>query len=265
MNTHTDYLRLASWEPNAYTDIISRVMQSWPDDWKQSGWLQYKGWKKEGFFIGHGEQQGKPHAIINVSGSLSQKMLPTLRTLDNWYCTRIDLQITVDGCVMRGYALAYVRDRCKTENTTLIESMDNDTLYIGSRTSDKFTRLYEKIMDGKKYLRLEFELKGQRSRATWKAIANGEAIDKIYKHYVLKSKLPEYAKSWFNAYGVTATQEAMNKEVLTAEKRKLEWLQSLDIPVMKYMNSHIIGDDVKTLIRAWAKHADYLDRANITE
>lgn len=265
MNTHVDWIRLASWESNAYTDIISRIMLSWPDNWEQSGWLQYKGWKKEAFFIGHGTQQGKQHTIINVSGALSQKLLPTLITLDGWYATRVDLQITVDASVMGDDNLAIVRDYCQTLNTTLIESRDNDTLYLGSRSSDVFLRLYEKILEGKKYLRLEFELKGQRSRACWTAITNGEPTDKIFKHYNQRSKLPGNVKDWFNAYGVSATQEAMNNEVLHAMRLKLEWLQSLDTSVMKYMNSHEIGDEVKTLIRAWSAHADYLDRSNDIE
>lgn len=262
MNTQTDYLRIASWSDRAYSNIVARVMLAWPDDWKQSKWLQYRGWKKESFFIGHGRQQGKSHTVINVSGSLSQKMLPTLRELDEWYCTRIDLQITIDACVMGDDRLAMVRDDCDTKNTTLIESIENDTLYLGSRSSDVFVRLYEKILEDKKYLRLEFELKGQRARACWLAIVQGESIDKVFKYYNKRSKLPGNVKEWFDAYGVAATQEAMNNEILHASRMKLKWLQSLDTAVMKYMNNHDIGDDVKELIRSWAKHADYLDRTN---
>lgn len=265
MNTHLDYLRLASWEPNAYTETIARAMLNWPDNWEQSGWLQYKGWRKEGFFIGHGLQQNKSHTIINVSGSLAHKMLPTLRELEHWYATRIDLQITVDASCMGDDTLAIVRDHCQTQNTTLIESMDNDTLYLGSRTSDTFTRLYEKILEMKKYLRLEFELKGQRSRACWQAITNGEPLDKIFKFYNKRSKLPDNVIEWFNAYGVSATHEAMINELKQSERLKLEWLQSLDSAVMRYMNSHEIGDAVKELIRAWGKHADFLDRSTPIE
>lgn len=262
MTTHTDYLRLATWDDTAYMKILARVMVAWPDDWEQSKWLQYKGWKKDAFFIGHGTQQAKSHTIINVSGSLSHKMLPTLRELEGWYCTRIDLQITVDAAVQAEFALAFVRDECETENTTLIESKDNDTLYLGSRSSDVFLRLYEKFLYDKKYLRLEFELKGERSRACWTAITKGESIDKIFKFYNKRSKLPFTVKEWFNSYEVTATNEAMKKEIVASERKKLKWLESLDVSVMKYMNSHEIGDDVKTLIRSWAAHADYLDRTN---
>ncbi|GAH01447.1 unnamed protein product, partial [marine sediment metagenome] len=190
MNTQLDYLRIASWTVGSYSHILARIMLAWPEDWEQSGWLQYKGWKKEAFFIGHGTQQGKAHTIINVSGNLSQKLLPTLRALENWYATRIDLQITIDACVMGDDSLSMLRDDCATKNTTLIESIENDTLYLGSRSSEVFLRLYEKILENKKYLRLEFELKGQRARTCWAAITKGESLDRVFKYYNKRSKLP---------------------------------------------------------------------------
>lgn len=265
MNTHTDYIRLASWKTYAYTSVLGRVLRAWPEGWEQSKWLQYKGWRKEGFFIGHGRQQNKTHTIINCSGALSQKMLPTLRDIEGWYCTRIDLQITIEACVMGNLTLSQIRDECQTNNTTLIESMDNDTLYLGSRTSEKFTRLYEKFLNSTKYLRLEFELKGERSRAAWEAIAKGESLDKIFKYYVKKSWLPEYAREWFAAYGVSSTAETMRLEVLHGHKKKLEWLESLNPCIEQHMANHDIGDQVKILVRSWSKYADYLDGLNSVE
>ncbi|GAI11563.1 unnamed protein product, partial [marine sediment metagenome] len=203
VNTHLDYLRLASWDTGAYTKILARLMRAWEGDWEHSGWLQYDGWAKDGLFIGHGTQAKKSHTILNISGALAQKMLPTLRDLLGWYCTRIDLQITVEACVMRDDRLAYIRDDTSTENTTLIESKENDTLYVGSRTAEKFTRLYEKFLDNDKFLRLEFELKGQQSRAAWEAITAGEPVDKIFKYHLKRSKLPPRVIEWFNAYGIT--------------------------------------------------------------
>lgn len=262
MNTQAcalDYIRLASWAEGAYTEIISRIMRAWPDDWKKSRWLQYKGWRKEGFFIGHGEQKKRSHTIINVSGSLSQQLLPTLQTLEGWYCTRIDLQITVKHPMGSGQTLALVRDECDTSNTTLIESQENHTLYLGSRTSELFTRLYEKFLLSNPYLRLEFELKGQRSRAAWQAIIADEPLDRIFTYYLDRSRLPDYAKAWYQVNDAIATQESMRKEQLQSSKKKLEWLKSLDPAVTRYMNDHDISDEVKVLIRVWAKHADYLD------
>lgn len=262
MNTHTDYLRIATWKELAYTKTLARLISNWPGDWKQSKWLQYKGWRKDALFIGHAIQQKKSHTLINVSGALANRLLPTLKTFEGWYCTRIDLQITLDAIKMQGDNLAYIRDYCTTTNTTLIESYENDTLYLGSRSSDVFIRLYEKQFDNGKYIRLEFELKGSRARASWNAITKGESLDSIFKYYNNRSKLPQEVKTWFNPYGTTETDEAMNAEIETSLKKKLEWLQSLDPAIMKYLGNHDIGDEVKRLIRSWAAHADHLDGMN---
>lgn len=254
-----DYIRIAAWSPRAYTGVLARIMTAWPEEWKQGNWLQYAGWRKEGFFIGHGEQRRKSHTIINVSGELSQRLLPTLKNLTGWYSTRLDVQMTIDHPKRDDRRLSYVRDACKGSNTTLIESNENDTLYLGSRTSDLFTRLYEKYLDDKPYLRLEFELKGTRSRAAWEAITMGEPLSNIFKYYLDRSRLPDFAKLWFKDETAIATAEAMNSARLENAKKKLAWIRSLDACMEKSMGDHDIGDEVKEIVRSWAKYANHLD------
>ena len=69
MDTHIDYIRLASWEFNAYVEIMPFLMDSWPNDWIRGKWLQYAGWRKEGLFVGRGMQGNRAHTILNISGS----------------------------------------------------------------------------------------------------------------------------------------------------------------------------------------------------
>ena len=264
MDTHIDYLRLASWEFNAYVEIMPMLMEAWPKDWIRGKWLQYMGWRKEGIFIGRGMQGNKAHTILNISGSLAQDWYTSFLPLHGWYCTRIDLQRTIETPLSSDERLALVRDDCLTPNTTLIESEENDTLYLGSRTSDKFTRLYEKILD-KKYLRLEFELKGFRSRATWDALATGEITDKIFSFYLERSALPERIKFEYAKPGETATDNVMRLQMEKEEEKTLKWIESLDDSMAKNMASHAIGEQVKIIVRAWAKYADYLDKKEIAD
>ncbi len=233
-------------------------MDAWPDDWQQGKWLQYRGWRKESLFVGHAIQERKSHTVLNISGSLSNRMMPSLLELPEFYATRIDVQVTIENPLGSGDALALVRDECTTKHTTLIESLENDTLYIGSRTSEKFIRLYEKNLE-KSYLRLEFELKGQRARAAWVALVGGEQLHKIFHYYVKRSKLPPRAQAWYSGARSSATKECMAAEITHEAKKKLAWLVSLDKCIMRLMANHEIGEQVKTLIRAWAKHADWLD------
>ena len=259
METHLDYLRLATWDELAYTRVAARLMSNWETGWEHGKWLQYRGWRKEGLFLGSGLQQCKYHSVLNISGSLSHQMLPSLRSLATWYATRIDLQVTIKTPLGSGDRLALVRDDCKTENTTLIESQENDTLYLGARASDKFTRLYEKNLD-QQYLRLEFELKGARSRKAWQAILRGEELHRIFSYYVKKSKLPKRVRQWFTGAKMSATTEAMNQQRITEATKQLEWLMSLETVVNRMMADHEIGEQTKLLVRKWALSADTLDK-----
>lgn len=262
MDTHIDYLRLATWDISAYVQMMPFLMELWPKDWKRGKWLQYTGWRKEGLFIGRGEQGRKAHTILNISGALSQTWHVSLLSLDGWYCTRIDLQRTIVSTLAEDEKLSQVRDDCTTGKTTLIESEENDTLYLGSRTSDLFTRLYEKVLEGT-FLRLEFELKGFRARSCWEALCAGEEADKIFVFYLERSALPERVKSDYAREGDIATDLAMRLEIEKDAQKALKWIISLDKSMMKNMASHDIGEQVKIIVRAWAKYAEHLDSAYI--
>lgn len=252
-----DYIRIATWDYMQYTDILARLMKNWPFKWEQGRWLQYRGWRKEELFIGHGEQNGKHHCIIQTSGSLSDRVIKTLLSLEGWYCTRLDIQVTL--FCPKEFKLAWVRDQCRTKNTTLIESKENDTLYLGSRTSDIFTRLYEKIST-EKLLRLEFELKGLRARAAWESLMLGEYAQAIFLYYLRSSKLPNDIIEMYENYDVASTKHAMRLIHEHDTEKVLKWITSLSDSIEENMANHEIGESVKVLVRSWAKLADKLDR-----
>lgn len=252
-----DYLRLASFKFN-YATIISELMNWYPGGWKPGRWLQYKGWRKESYFVGVGEQAGKRHMVISASGTESNRLAHFMDGYLDFYCTRIDVQRTIEK--PRHAHLRRVRTATKSENTTLIESKDNNTLYVGSRGSDLYTRLYEKPLETM-YLRLEFELKGARSQAAWAAIVHGKVPAQIFSHYLAKSKLPGKVKSWFSEPGDDNSFEVDRLIVIHSAKKKLRWLRSLDDSIERAMADHEIGEEVKTLVRSWAIVADRLDKA----
>lgn len=251
-----DYLRLATFD-FFYATATSEYMRNWPGGWEPSRWLQYKGWRREAIFLGVGEQAGKRHFVTSASGTASNDLADFVRTWRGLYCTRIDLQRTI---VQPKHAqLRRIRVATDCKNTTLIQSRENDTLYIGSRASDLFTRLYEKPLDTM-WLRLEFELKGKRSRAAWRAFTEGVTPSQIFAHYLEKSKLPDQAKAWFAEPDDDLTFKADREAVLDDAKKKLTWLRSLDESMELAMGSHEIGEQVKMLVRAWSRFADKLDR-----
>lgn len=55
---------------------------------------------------------------------------------------------------------------------------ESQTLYVGSRQSDVFVRIYDKFLESKEEcyrdcVRLEIEYKGKKSQAIWQALAEG--------------------------------------------------------------------------------------------
>jgi len=251
-----DYLRLASFEFN-YASLISEFMTRWPGKFTQGRWLNYKGWKCEALFVGVGQQDDKQHMIISASGSTANDLARWMENSPNFYCTRLDVQRTIGR--PKRCKLRRIRTATDTKNTTLVQSKENDTLYIGSRESDLFTRLYEKILDDV-WLRLEFELKGARSRAAWIALTHGKTPSHIFSHYLHKSKLPNTAKSWFSEPDDDQSFEADRQVVLHGDQAKLRWLRSLNDSMEKHMGNHETGAQVRELVRAWARVADNLDK-----
>lgn len=251
-----DYLRLASFDFN-YASLIAEFMTRWPGKFRHGRWLQYKGWKCDSLFVGVGEQAGKQHMIISASGSTANDLARWMDNDRTFYCTRLDVQRTIER--PRQASLARIRTQTRTKNTTLIQSKDNDTLYIGSRESAFYTRLYEKILDDI-WLRLEFELKGSKARSAWGGMLHGKTASHIFAYYLRKSKLPDRVKAWYSEVGDDQSFEADRQIVEHGDRAKLKWLMSLDDAIGKAMTNHEIGEQVKELVRAWAKVAENLDK-----
>lgn len=259
-NSALDYLRLGTWDMAEYPLLVSSLMQLMPGKWEQSKWLQYHGWKNDVLFIGVGEQKKQRHGIVNISGPKSNDHYNYFLEWESLYCTRIDLQITVrqPENVHLDEVYARIKNHVKS---SLIQSEQNDTLYVGARTSAIFTRLYEKILDTK-YLRLEYEVKGLRARGCWDAMKSGEGVGPIFMYYLKKSKLPLDIKDLFRLSGVGSTACAMLAEIQKDDAKTLKWLQSIDGAIMRALNNHNIGSDVSVIVESWGNYSANLDRFN---
>ena len=258
MKSALDYLRLATWDVNEHVFLLSDILSASPGEWEPGKWLQYHGWKRDAVFIGTGEQRGKRHSIVNVSGPCAERNYHTFLHFESYYATRIDLQITMPR--PPGIDLAEVYKELKEQliKTSLIQSELNDTLYVGARTSPVFTRLYEKPLDDM-YLRLEFEFKGRVARGIWLALQAENTVDEIYQHYLKRSKLPLYITKHFYSAEDGETEFIIRKEIAHADAKKLAWLQSIDASVRQAMYNHNIGEEVRSLVMTWASEAANVD------
>jgi hypothetical protein len=253
-----DYLRLATWDTTQHTFLLADILKDSNGAWEPSKWLQYHGWKRETFFVGTGEQQKKRHSIINISGYGADHNYRNLLELDGYYCTRVDLQITIPA--VDEICLPWIYDQLSALDIkcSVIQSEQNDTLYVGSRSSDVFTRLYEKPLDAM-YLRLEFEFKGRVARGIWSALQKESTTDEIFQHYLAKSNLPDYVKKHFYEAQDGETAFAIRKEIAKTDFAKLAWLQSCDASVRQALYNDNIGEEVQSLVRSWAWEAANVD------
>lgn len=264
MDAQIDYLRIATWNDSDQQETTGALLAQHDGKWEHKSWLQYTGWGAGELFVGRGRQNNKRHGLIQVSGHSAETFynnwgedLP-----DSYYGTRIDIQVTIP--MPKGLSLTKVHKSLGKKVSTLISSEKNDTVYVGSRTSDLFTRLYEKVLD-KKYLRLEFELKGRRASAAWVALMHGESASSIFRYYLHKTKLPVAVTSYYDLAEHGTTKRAMRAELIKTAEKKLKWLQSLDTAIIAMMNDHDIGERTRDLVKDWATMAYKIDNRHEKE
>lgn len=138
---------------------------------------------------------------------------------------------------------------------SLIQSSTGITLYVGSRTSDTYWRLYDKT---ESTLRCELELKGKQVKRAWLAIAKGEQLGGIFNRFLKVSRVPNvYVKYFWSAKDAANLPEV---EKVVDLEAKLEWLKSLDKLVYKLANDHDTAEGLARLIDRWAEYVEDIDR-----
>jgi len=248
--TAIDWLTLATYRFEAYTDAAAQLRTRYFGKWKAASWLQYNGFKHPELPIMYGraiQSNEKDHFVVKVSGSFADEFTSWFLSLDcaeSYYCTRIDIQRT--RSVPEWWDVRLLHDELKDTNTvSIIQSDTGSTLYLGSRTSDRFTRFYEKDLDGK-LLRLEVELKGRYARQAWSLFLAGEHREDCYHYHVSKLKVPEIIKTDYLSWAENEVEWAMAEKQSTMRTR-LKWLHSLSATFLKMANDHDIGHEVRDL------------------
>lgn len=171
-----DWLTLTSYDPVWYAKMKELVLASPAlGSLVNSKIMQYAGMRGDGFFFGAGSQKGTPHYMVRLSGIRSELLFDEIRAdmfLRDCNCPRCDLQYTTLAKpvrprtgfyrnVIHTYWRGNGKGEGRTPNVKVIMSdkpMD-DTVYVGSRTSEKMIRIYDKPIEGEHYVRFEVEYK----------------------------------------------------------------------------------------------------------
>lgn len=164
--------------------VLVRVMGEGAESWEGKR-MQYVGQQGDGWFLGQGDQGGNAHHMLQVSGASADKFLKEWATPEGAFarvnCSRIDLQITTEPedalCIpILGEALRasegsdWSRRGGKPSVSYISNDGGLDTLYVGSRKSERFYRIYMKDVGAERYCRFEVEFKGDAARAAYERV-----------------------------------------------------------------------------------------------
>lgn len=211
---------------------------------------QYTGWRVGingggSLFVGHGEQKGTSHYMLVVTGAAAEHVFEEVRG-DVACCkarvSRIDLQVTIEEpegwsqvglfaeCEMAGYKPEMRRSGRSESDGELI------TVYIGTRASGRFTRVYQKEAEGGEiFVRYEVEFGRDYAATVGKTLAqNRSDIAGLLDGEIYRKRRAESLKVFSSsAIGVVA-----KRSVRESDSTK-EWLISTALPsLVRYMNSH---------------------------
>ena len=255
---YIDYLRLGTWDEHAYLKIVSK-MRLLDKGWRPGNWLQYHGQKSEHMFYGVGLQQDRRHYIVQASGELAQMFYDSTIDYGQMFCKRIDVQKTIEE--PENYRPLKLYEDFKNEpgnkrNSSIILSDSGSTVYMGSRVSDSYIRVYQKDIEGNPFIRLEIEIKGNTALDVYENLRTETMrITDIYDTIAKRFKLPEYLQTWFET-----DKDANGSFLLHCDNRyknnRLQWLGGLGATIIKMGRDHDTGTIVKSWLESWLEQID---------
>lgn len=256
-----DYLTLTGF--SVVHDLAKAFFEMSGHNPKVAKQMQYKGHATDGLFFGTARQSDKVHAMLRASGEVAMAALWKTADADA-NCTRIDVQVTVekpdDYDVRKLYDALNDAPRWywvgKVPNLSFIQSGDGcDTLYIGSRTSRRFLRIYVKPdKNGEpRYIRLELESKGARANAVRDAIRKDpDAIARVLADEL--QRLPDLSDSALMAFmdAIGPNAQGITEKRVESENATLDWLETQVEPaVFRLLHSHEHSDRMRTILERW--------------
>lgn len=245
-----DWLTFTTWEGEIY-----KAWQEWQreqeGDEKTGKIRMYSGIWRGNSFIGEGRQGDKAHGLIRVSGKESHNAYYQIFSCGHAKCTRLDVQVTTplpEGYSARKFAddvRAGQSGQCE-RNVTLMENSDGlDTVYIGSGSSNRYARIYVKLVDEERYLRLEVEHKAEWAETVSESLQDGTGSLAGVLLDFLGSMSLEDSQGIIKLYtdlldgvksGLTVPREARDKN------KTLEWIFEQVTPAMvRLLSDHDTG------------------------
>jgi len=243
----------------AWADIFTKIA----DENGHSFTKSWSFWGFEGFQTDHcryGHRRGTEEYILIVSSSPADdvwlKICPTARSI-----TRIDLAVTSEldaqapGLCATYYLNVLDAERPSKLKYSWIQNSDlGETLYVGSRKSEQFGRVYDKGAERKKdpgwQYRYEVVLRKDVAPNLVKSLL-ARSLARGSKE-ALAAQILGFVWDWFDNRevppifdrGGAGALQLSTEVTLTTQERKLQWLNKLVAPTVKKLIADGKGREV---------------------
>lgn len=184
------------------------------------------------------------HHVVKFSGEIADSA-PQYYAKSVVNVKRIDIQVTVpcdlkDIPVEMDIKLRHGKPFYKGKGRRIIPHLrrsDTSTLYYGSRTGDKFFRLYEKQSeDGKWYLRWEYELKRKMALWAMERLVAGDTPGDIFT--TLVGEYNDEYERYVAIFLAAARGEKTSGYVREKNRDTMSWMESLTPTVERLLMNH---------------------------
>lgn len=201
-------------------------------------------------FLGSAEQKSMMHSLLRVSGMLSSSAFSRNRehiTAGRVKVTRIDLQVTIDyeRSIWSQFDLCQAlklerpdRSISFHESKSGPQNSKLATVYYGSRTSERFCRIYEKRgLADDVHLRYEWEYKGQTAQTVAFHLLQGESVRSILMGELTK-RIPD-TYNLRRIFEPALTGRGITVRTVREPGGTAEWLKVTVLPALdRYLNDH---------------------------
>lgn len=212
--------------------------------------MQYEGRIIEGLFLGRAIQGGDTGYMLQSSGYQAHRVMQTLQAdkqADRPRASRLDLQITVervrDDTGLSLYKEAILASIASTTKGRMpaLSMFDKlgqwgETIYIGSRASERYIRIYDKVYDDRQGIRFEAEYKGSIADSVFKGMLarDSYAGDVMTSELAKLAGIPLFDRMREIVNGDDGFRPTVTT-VPTSDDSRLEWIENTVWPAIRKM------------------------------
>lgn len=267
-----DWLTLTAFDANEAIRMFNACTRYGQGEPENAQILGYSGRQWGGTFCGEGIQKGQRHHMMRATGEAADILLDSLRDYNLGHCTRIDLQITL--YLPLNYSARSLADKLRVakwpgykRSVHLIEGTPKgfDTVYIGSRASERFTRIYVRAADKALFLRYEVEYKGDFASGVYSDVCNQgrEAMCSLLSGSI--DELPDIDDPGISAIrerlAMFSSKAAQKIDRVRDDNATLLWLaRQVNPALLRLLNDHDARPFVTKLINSWNDAVQSLDK-----